>query len=67
MDRHRNSRQELKPRSQQNEELYGSIYTRDLLSSEKPLNNEKEIDLSNIKDLMIEREGYSRVKDLKDL
>jgi hypothetical protein len=67
MDRHRNSRQEPKPRSQQNEELYGSIYTRDLLSSEKPLNNEKEIDLSNIKDLMIEREGYSRVKDLKDL
>ena len=67
MDRHRNSRQELKPRSQQNEELYGSIYTRDLLSSEKPLNNEKEIDLSNIKDLMIEREGYSRVEDLKDL
>lgn len=67
MDRHRNSRQEPKPRSQQNEELYGSIYTRDLLSSEKSLNNEKEIDLSNIKDLMIEREGYSRVKDLKDL
>ena len=67
MDKYKNSFQESKPRSQKNEELYGNIYSRDLTSSEKTLNNEKEIDLANIGDLLREREGYGKVKDLKDL
>lgn len=62
MERYFNSQDEV-ARTKKNQDLYEDIYT-DLPSSSSrvPL-NESEIDLSKIKELMANREGYKRVKE----
>ena len=62
MERYFTDQEEI-ARTSKNQDLYQDIYT-DLPSSNVTvLNNESEIDISKIKELVQNREGYKRVKD----
>jgi hypothetical protein len=65
MDRYNND-QDQGARTAKNQNLYGDIYSSTLSSSNVALlDNESEIDISKIKELVQNREGYKRVKELE--
>ncbi|HHT38062.1 MAG TPA: hypothetical protein GXZ95_01450 [Mollicutes bacterium] len=60
--------QERTCRTQKNEALYEKIYEKALPSSDVALlDNESEIDISKIKDLVQQREGYKRIKEFESV
>ena len=62
MERYVSESKEL-PRSSKNQDLYENIYTSNVVSSNvTSLENESEIDITKIKELIENRDGYKRLK-----
>lgn len=62
MERYSNESKEI-PRSSKNQDLYENIYTSNVVSSNvTSLENESEIDISKVKELIENRDGYKRLK-----
>jgi len=66
MQRYFNDQDEI-ARTKKNQELYDDIYSNVPSSNVAVLNNESEIDISKIKELSENREGYQRVKQYQSI